>query len=349
MTDSKHSEVYVDLMGQALAPSTHSKYSKALALFEAYCDQLGLVVHSDRDVDRHLVHFIQHLYDTGKPQDLAKNAVYGVQHHCPWLAHQLGASKLALRGWKRLKPSVSHPPLTWEITCLLATWMAMRAQHDAALAMLVGFDCYLRIGELLSLRLMDVAVSDDSRLGSAYRGVLLRLAKTKTGTNQAVTVQDPVVARLLSSHVQDMLAAGHSKSTMVFQVSKFSFYNLFHGSLQAFGLSGQGYSPHSLRHGGATRAFLQGKSINDIRFRGRWSNAKSVRTYIQSGRALLLLTEVSSDVFAAGESCAELIDIMLPWLHRKKPSPSFSSAHAEALRAGRRTSKDRKVRGAQAS
>ena len=75
----------------------------------------------------------------------------------------------------------------------MAVWMAIRGQHHAALAMLVGFDCYLRIGELLSLKVQDVAVSNDTRLGSAYRGVLLRLAHTKTGRNQAVTVEDSAV------------------------------------------------------------------------------------------------------------------------------------------------------------
>src|SRR5262249_25473777 len=154
--------------------------------------------------------------------------------------------------WHRTHPSTSHPPLTWELTCLMAVWMAIRGQHHAALAMLVGFDCYLRIGELLSLQVQDVAVSNDPRLGSAYPRVLLRLAHTKTGRNQAVTVEDSDVAKLLTSHVQ-----GRQQSDRVFQVSRDSFYKLFHGACRAFGLDGLNYSPHSLRHGGATRHFLQ--------------------------------------------------------------------------------------------
>jgi integrase len=315
-------ETYVGLMGQALAQSTHSKYSKALSHFEAFCDSRGLLVQSDRDVDRHLAHFIQHLYDSGKSQDLAKNAVYGVQHHAPWLAHQLGASKLALRGWKRQHPSVSHPPLTWELTCLLSAHMAITGQHDAALAMLVGFDCYLRIGELLSLTVQDVAISNDPRLGSAYRGVLLRLAKTKTGNNQAVTVENRDVASLLTAHVRSK-----HKSALVFNVSRHVFYTVFHKACSAFGLDGLGYSPHSLRHGGATRHFLLGKSINDIQFRGRWSNSKSVRTYIQSGRALLLLTHVSDDVFAVGVACTKVFRPLLTWLKSDaRLAPSSSSS-----------------------
>ena len=333
---------YVSLMGQALAPTTHSKYSKALSLFEAFCDDQRFEVRSDRDVDRcdSLTVDVQHLYDTDGSMDLAKNAVYGVQHRAPWLAHSLGAAKLALRGWKRTHPSTSHPPLTWKLTCLMAVWMAIRGQHSAALAMLVGFDCYLRIGELLSLKVQDVAVSNDPRLGSAYRGVLLRLAQTKTGRNQAVTVEDAGVADMLTSHVRDRPA-----SDSVFGVSRDSFYKSFHGACRSFGLDGLNYSPHSLRHGGATRHFLQKKPISDIQFRGRWSNSKSVRTYIQSGRALLLLTQVPTEVFQVASDCSQVIKPLLAFL---KQRPSYS-ASAVTLRAGRRTSSDRKVQDGQAS
>jgi integrase len=211
--------------------------------------------------------------------------------------------------------------------------------------MLVGFDCYLRIGELLSLKVEDVAVSDDPRLGSAYRGVLLRLAQTKTGRNQAVTLEDTAVARMLTSHVR-----GRTQSDSVFTVSRDSFYKLFHGACAAFGLHGLNYSPHSLRHGGATRHFLLKRPISDIQFRGRWSNSKSVRTYIQSGRALLLLTRVPSAVFDVAADCARLFEPLLSHLRRTSLSSSSSnSASAVTLRAGRRTSSDRKVQDGQAS
>jgi integrase len=231
----------------------------------------------------------------------------------------------------------------------MAVWMAIRGQHDASLAMLVGFDCYLRIGELLSLKVQDVAVSNDPRLGSAYRGVLLRLAQTKTGRNQAVTVEDSVVAALLTSHVRD-----RTESDSVFNVSRDSFYKLFRGACAAFGLDGLNYSPHSLRHGGATRHFLLKRPISDIQFRGRWSNSKSVRTYIQSGRALLLLTQVPSDVFEVASDCAQLIKPLLLYLKERSSVSSASStssisASAVTLRAGRRASSDRKVQDSQAS
>lgn len=313
---------YVALMGHALAPRTLDKYSQALNLFLAFCAERAVRVSTARDVDRHLALYIQHLFDAGRPFHLAACAVFGLQHHAPWMAQHLSSAKLALKGWHRLRPAESHPPLTWELTCLLAVWMAMRGEHDAALAVLVGFDCYLRIGEILGLKVQDVALARDPRLGAAYRGVMLRLAKTKTGTNQSVTVEGADVAAMLQAHIR-----GRARSAPVFAVSRSRFYALLHGACRAFGLDAHGYTPHSLRHGGATRHFLQGRPIADIQFRGRWSDAKSVRTYIQSGRALLLLTRVDADVFAIAADCAAALRPLLALLGRRSRA---SDSHSDA-------------------
>ena len=51
-----------------------------------------------------------------------------------------------------------------------------------------------------------------------------------------------------------------------------------------------GFAWHSLRHGGASRAYLRGDAVilPDLLVRGRWAVESSGRHYIQSGRQLLL-------------------------------------------------------------
>ena len=56
------------------------------------------------------------------------------------------------------------------------------------------------------------------------------------------------------------------------------------------------FVPHSARHGGATRDFLAGVAIDDIRFRGRWKNSKSVLRYVQTWRALITAQKVPARV-----------------------------------------------------
>jgi len=61
-----------------------------------------------------------------------------------------------------------------------------------------------------------------------------------------------------------------------------------------------GYTPHSLRHGGATFDYQNTISISDIKTRGRWKDTKSAERYIQTGVALLRLYDVPPAVFDIG-------------------------------------------------
>jgi hypothetical protein len=50
-------------------------------------------------------------------------------------------------------------------------------------ATLLGFDCFLRNGEIVNLQKADVADTGDVRVSSLYNGMALRLHSTKTGRN----------------------------------------------------------------------------------------------------------------------------------------------------------------------
>ena len=45
---------------------------------------------------------------------------------------------------------------------------------------------------------------------------------------------------------------------------------------------------HSFRHGGASRAYLEGRDMSAIILRGRWAAESSARHYVQAGRQMLL-------------------------------------------------------------
>jgi len=102
------------------------------------------------------------------------------------------------------------------------------------------------------------------------------------------------LARLVQS-VARRTEPGH----LVFPYTTDDFRRLFHACTRRLGLSPE-YVPHSLRHGGATRMFLQRAPMQDIMERGRWESAKSCRTYLQTMKALLLSMEVPPAVYDAG-------------------------------------------------
>ncbi len=61
------------------------------------------------------------------------------------------------------------------------------------------------------------------------------------------------------------------------------------------------FTPHSLRHGGATNdLILNLRTLEQIVERGRWQQSKSARTYLQAARSLVLQFSVHERVRVKG-------------------------------------------------
>jgi len=60
--------------------------------------------------------------------------------------------------------------------------MARSGYHAEAVASLLAFHCFLRVGELTRLRICDVVMP--GRMGRAHSGMAVCLPLTKTGRNQ---------------------------------------------------------------------------------------------------------------------------------------------------------------------
>jgi len=87
----------------------------------------------------------------------------------------------------------------------VAVDMWVNGDQDAAICVLLARECYLRAGEAVRLCVSDFAdPQTNPNLGelSEQQGVAcIRLATTKTGRNQFVTIRDPLVLDLMRRHV----------------------------------------------------------------------------------------------------------------------------------------------------
>ena len=191
------------LQDLALAPASLQSYNRSLRSFLSYARLSPQQLLSEPAIrlDRLLAVYIQHSYDTASPFTYAAHALHAVVYHRPDLKAHLFISRQCLKGWERVKKSTSHPPLTWELTVAIACTLARSGFHAPAVAMLVAFDCYLRVGELTRIRLRDVVLPSDPRMGLAHTGMAVCLARTKTGLNQSVALHRPDVASILASWV----------------------------------------------------------------------------------------------------------------------------------------------------
>jgi integrase len=278
------------LQEKAYKPRTAKRYRSAVLAFHARLVEWGEDPQTWGEMDLLFVEHIHELFMSGqgKGRSGANNALYGLAMLLPESKLKMPSSRLSLRGWAKEIPSVSFPPITWE----LALAVAFVIQHhlgspEGATAVLLAFDAYLRISEVTGLVPSDVASGKgDPRMPALYRKTALRLRHTKTGKNQFVSVGRKEVEALLLRRVERV-----SPGTKLFP-SAARLRSLFKRALHAMGVDHLDFVFHSLRHGAATTDMLLGRSLDFVLMRGRWAAAKSARHYIQAGRAQLLATRV---------------------------------------------------------
>lgn len=314
-TPAQLSSIDFFLTTGAYAPSTIAAYTAAVRHFHSYCRH-----HSRHSsplyLDRCLREYICRLFyrHGARNRQLAVNTVYGLYMLQPEMRGRLSGSEQLLAGWKRQLPSVSHRPVTWPIAIAIARTMAANGYSDCAVATLVAFDGLLRVGELVTIASADVSVSGDRRRGRSSRAtsesrsisqlphpssrrsssIFIRLAVTKTGANQTAEVSDPDVITLLEHYIT---TRPHNSRLFPFPTSSPAGYfrAVFRSACHALDLTPLGFTPHSLRHGGATHAHVHmGLSIEHVLHRGRWRSNSSARTYLQSGTAALISTQLSA-------------------------------------------------------
>lgn len=270
-----------------MKPATRQLYLAAVVQVQHYhrISRIDLLSQRPAVVDDLLVRYLNAAANRGGSFHTGAQAVFGVAHLAPHLRQHLPRARQCLKAWDKLREQRSHPPITWELAALLAISMSRQGWHAEAVATLLAFDCYLRISEFVQLCGADVARERDPRLGSAQTSMALRLARTKTGLNKFVVLRDPHVALIFSSY----LCSVHISSTQrVFPFSADRYRSVLRHACAALGVAHWRITPHSLRHGGASRDFLAGASIEQIRHRGRWASAASAERYVQSAPALLL-------------------------------------------------------------
>ena len=283
------------LLDATVTDGTARRYRSAVLRFTRWASLLGEEAETTAELDDLLVEYFHELFLSDAGRSPASNALNGLVWLCPDLRFQLPLAAAAVRGWEKLAVKRSYPPLTWELALAIATRLIVDGDRRGGVAIVLGFDCMLRPGELVALRREDVLDEGDARVGSEHRGMHLRLRRTKTGPNKSVEVLEPVVIEQLRALVRDT-----APGECLFPFNTAGFRRRVHGACSLLGLSAA-YVPHSLRHGGATRySHVKRWPVEDVMVRGRWASTKSARGYIQSLRAVQMAVDVPPAVASAG-------------------------------------------------
>lgn len=209
-------------------------------------------------------------------------------------------SKRAIRGWERLCPTNQRPPMPLPIAAAVALTMMHYGRPRWGAAVMVIFDALLRIGEAVAMR--PEHVRDTSQFGpNAIRKLAIRLPKAKGGLNQAADVIMPSTIRLLQFWRDRPASDG-----TIFGLSD-KFYDFWHFIMVRLGLNTIGFTPHCLRHGGATYMAMCGSLAADIQRRGRWKQLKSAQRYEQQAEATFIASNIPTATLRFGHLCLDAL------------------------------------------
>lgn len=202
----------------------------------------------------------------------------------PQLGGKLHRARKRVRGWSQAVPKKSHVAMPWPLAVLVAVTLVNQRKFDLGVGVLLAHHCMLRSKELVNIRASDLEfASQFSRQGGAG----LRLGETKTGRNKFAKITSQPIIRLLRRLVEIRTAAAGPDARLI-SVGAQSLRLHFKQACDFLNFAHFKFSPHSLRGGGATALHDEGVSEDKIMQRGRWTQRKSLNTYLQSGRSVFI-------------------------------------------------------------
>ena len=273
------------LENRNLNPQTRVQYEH---LFKAFCEaQLEVLEWTDpKAVDEALVAFGDRMFFLGFEFWQFNRTVSAVARLYPQygLQRQLTIPRTcrALRGWSKLSPAKSRPPLP---KCAVAGLMALllvRREPGMCLWVALAFVAYLRAGEAFGLHVEDLLTPT---LGiNAHWAV--SLCPLSRGKASKTGIYDDTVGL----DREDFLELGPALRGLprppgALLLFNFSYYQLRQRWLEATAALGlEGAVLHQLRHAGPSNDTLeQRRSPMEVMKRGRWKTIESVLRYEKAG------------------------------------------------------------------
>ena len=213
--------------------------------------------------------------------------------------------------------------MQFTIAVAMAATMLRNGDTAAAIATLTAWDCYLRVSELCNMKVKHILTLHDTRntmttaantLWRTGPRTIIAMPDTKSASPQYVSIDNQHIDALLLAYIQR-----HNKQPddYLFPYTTSTYTKLFHEVLNLLQMHHIPFTPHSLRHGGASEHFVQkGESaLQQIQFRGRWVSTSSLRAYIQAAPSININHHIPQNVSDIGNTYKDqLLSAFLPYV-----------------------------------
>ncbi|CAK0789751.1 unnamed protein product, partial [Prorocentrum cordatum] len=298
------------LESASVRPRTRQKYQSLFAEFLAW---LAVpVATSEAGVDQQLVGWLDALHLGGENLGSAQWGFAAVTFFTG-LQKSAGAlmprSRRALQGFRRCCPPQSRLPLPREAVALIANELVRLGKLPFAIAIVVIFELYLRPGEILNVRVVDLI---PPVLGVASAPCwAITLHAQEVGRSSKTNEFDESMRLDLERHAPlgpalKALCQGRSPGSPIFDFALKDLVTAACGVARSLKLDEYLGDVHlyQLRHGGASHDSAGGfRSLGDVRRRGRWRSRASVRRYEKGSRIGQVLLKLPEDLRAHALSC----------------------------------------------
>jgi len=268
------------LKSLTIQPRTRVRYDKAKKRFYDFLDHNSLRLPRElASLDALLCDYLEYLWASGEGRALASDTLASLQDTSPKIRGSIPAAWRLLKTWHVNEIPCRAPPLPEKVLQALVGYFLFHDNPGMALSLLFGFYAMLRTGELLGIRNCDVTVDDKGH--SAVVSLGFTKGGKRTGAAESATVSVLEVVRRLRQW------KSHTASSAKLTPPPHKWRTLFSQALVAMGLEKWEFRPYSLGRGGATFWFGKHGSLDRILLQGRWLAAKTARTYLNEGLAVL--------------------------------------------------------------
>ena len=284
--------------------ATAARYSDCVEELHRYVACSGGSLADPHAADVTLECYFESLFLGGEAKANARWCLYGLAWQRGW-ATKGGAfpkAKQALKGWDRLQPPGSREPAVWEAVLAVADDLIGRDLQSTLVGALlpVAFDGYLRPSEALGLRGADVlrpARSGPQRLWAATVAPATQPVPSKTNTfDDTVFLGNSAKGQAFVGGILDVLLSRAGQDKLFDRLTLAQLEATVKAACVRLQLPVT-FTPHCLRHGGASRDALEKfEDLRAIQRRGRWKARESVRRYEKAG-ALLRVRSKFSQLF----------------------------------------------------
>ena len=268
---------------------TQVQYADNLFLFCDYLEQGDIILNSAEDLDYTLSYFGQRYMTSGVgSKSYFGNIVSSIGLFFPRLKKELSTSWALFAGWTSIRPAKQRLPMPHQIKLLMIADLCAHNKFRVAAMIWTGFHTWMRREELASVTGADYLPIKAGSRSSVYG--IFRLPDNKSGLVQSVSVTD----HDLHSLIMKLKTTSLPSSRLFVTGATLEKHMLLSGA--RLGFPELRFTPHSLRHGGATDAILNGMAVDDVRLRGRWAHLATVLRYVQSGIVAKILDTLPSSL-----------------------------------------------------